>query len=123
MKFYQLQADSVVVDGFKIIKSAYATITDPCGIKVYNRNNVVIQNNVLDNNFFGIYIQNGTKCTVKNNKLKAYGKEEQQLGNGIHCWKSTIVLNYCKYCIDGHRDGIYFEFVTNSLIWRNICYK
>ena len=51
-----IHADSVVVDGFKIIKSSYATITDPCGIKVYNKSYVIIQNNVLDDNFFGIYL-------------------------------------------------------------------
>ena len=114
-----IYADSVVVDGFKIIKSAYATITDPCGIKVYNRNHVIIQNNVLDDNFFGIYLQNCQSCTIKNNYLRAYGKEEQQLGNGIHCWKSNDILIIANR-IDGHRDGIYFEFVYDSLIWRNI---
>jgi nitrous oxidase accessory protein len=114
-----IEADSVVVDGFKIIKSAYATLTDPCGIKVYNRKFVTIQNNLLDDNFFGIYLQNCQNTIVKNNKLKAYGKEEQKLGNGIHCWKCNdiqIIGNK----IDGHRDGIYFEFVHDAVIWRNI---
>ncbi|MDD2985305.1 nitrous oxide reductase family maturation protein NosD [Flavobacterium sp.] len=114
-----IKADSVVVDGFKVIRSAYATITDPCGIKVYNKQYVVIQNNVLDDNFFGIYLQNSKNCTIKNNYLKAYGKEEQQLGNGIHCWKSNDILIIGNR-IDGHRDGIYFEFVYDSLVWRNI---
>ena len=114
-----IHADSVVVDGFKIIRSAYATITDPCGIKVYNKSHVLIQNNVLDDNFFGIYLQNSQNCIIKNNTLKAYGKEEQKLGNGIHCWKSKDILIIANR-IDGHRDGIYFEFVTNSVIWRNI---
>ena len=84
-----------------------------------NKNNVVIQNNVLDDNFFGIYIQNGRDCLIKNNKIVAYGKEEQQIGNGIHCWKSNN-LQVIGNSISGHRDGIYFEFVTNSVIWRNI---
>ncbi|TDE30386.1 nitrous oxide reductase family maturation protein NosD [Flavobacterium ranwuense] len=114
-----IKADSVVVDGFKVIKSGYATLEDPCGIKVYNKNYVVIQNNVLDDNFFGIYIQNGSHCIIKNNRLTAYGKEEQSIGNGIHCWKSDS-LQIIGNTISGHRDGIYFEFVTNSVIWRNI---
>ncbi len=114
-----IKADSVVVDGFKIIRSGYASLEDPCGIKVYNRNYVVIQNNILDDNFFGIYIQNGKKCLIKNNTLSAYGKEEQRIGNGIHCWKSDS-LQIIGNRIKGHRDGIYFEFVTNSIIWRNI---
>lgn len=117
-----IKADGVIVKGFKVINSGYGTLDDPCGIKVYNRKNVVIQNNILDNNFFGIYIQNGTKCIVKNNKIKAYGKQEQLIGNGIHCWKSDS-LQISANTISGHRDGIYFEFVTNSVIWRNISTK
>ncbi|HEX9150483.1 MAG TPA: nitrous oxide reductase family maturation protein NosD [Flavobacterium sp.] len=114
-----IKADSVIVKGFKVIKSGHATLEDPCGIKVYNKNYVVIQNNILDDNFFGIYIQNGKNCLIKNNKIIAYGKEEQQIGNGIHCWKSDN-LQIIANTISGHRDGIYFEFVTNSVIWRNI---
>ena len=117
-----VKADGVVIQGFKIIKSGYGTLEDPCGIKVYNRTEVVIQNNILDDNFFGIYIQNGRNCIIKNNKLAAYGREEQRIGNGIHCWKSDN-LKIIGNTIKGHRDGIYFEFVTNSLIWRNISTK
>ena len=117
-----IKADSVVVQGFKVIKSGYATLEDPCAIKVYNKKNVIIQNNIFDDNFFGIYIQNGKNCLIKNNKITAYGKEEQQIGNGIHCWKSDN-LQIIANTISGHRDGIYFEFVTNSVIWRNISTK
>lgn len=114
-----VKSDSVTVNGFKIINSGHAALDDPCGIKVYNSNDVTIENNRLDNNFFGIYIQNGKKCKVKNNRVIAYGKEEQLIGNAIHCWKSNdlqIIGNYVK----GHRDGIYFEFVYDSVIWRNV---
>lgn len=114
-----IKADSVVVQGFKVIKSGYASLEDPCAIKVYNKSHVIIQNNILDDNFFGIYIQNGKNCLIKNNTIVAYGKEEQQIGNGIHCWKSEN-LQIIANTISGHRDGIYFEFVTNSVIWRNI---
>ena len=117
-----IKADGVIVRGFKIIKSGYATLEDPCGIKVYNRKNVIIQNNILDDNFFGIYIQNGANCIVKNNKILAYGKEEQRIGNGIHCWKSDK-LQIISNTISGHRDGIYFEFVTNSIIKGNFSTK
>jgi nitrous oxidase accessory protein len=117
-----IKADSVVIQGFRIIKSGYATLEDPCGIKVYNKSHVTIENNILDDNFFGIYIQNGSNCIIKNNKLLAYGKEEQRIGNGIHCWKSDS-LQIIGNTISGHRDGIYFEFVTNSIIWRNISTK
>lgn len=114
-----VKADSVVVKGFRLLRSSVAALDDPCAIKVYNKNFVRIENNYLEDNFFGIYIQNGSNCLVKNNTIIAHGKEEQLIGNGVHCWKSTnlqIIANNIK----GHRDGIYFEFVTNSVIWRNI---
>lgn len=117
-----IKADGVIVKGFKIVRSGYGTLEDPCGIKIYDGTNVVVQDNILDDNFFGIYVQNGRNCIVKNNRIKAYGKEEQQIGNGIHGWKCDnlqIIANK----IAGHRDGIYFEFVTNSVIWRNVSTK
>ena len=114
-----IAADSVLVKGFKIINSGYAALDDPCGIKVYDRSFVRIEGNVLDNNFFGIYLQNCKNSIVKNNIVKAYGKQEQLIGNGIHCWKSEN-LQIIGNQISGHRDGIYFEFVTQSVIWRNI---
>ncbi|WP_177734507.1 nitrous oxide reductase family maturation protein NosD [Flavobacterium inviolabile] len=114
-----VKSDSVVVDGFRVINSGHAALQDPCGIKVYNKDHVRIQHNILENNFFGIYIQNGKNCIITHNKIKASATEEQQIGNGIHCWKSEdlqIIANE----VTGHRDGIYFEFVYNSIIWRNI---
>jgi nitrous oxidase accessory protein len=117
-----VRANNVTIDGFKIIHSGRGTLEDPAGIKVYNNRNVSIINNLLEDTFFGIYIQNSIHCTVKNNRLKSFAVQEQQIGNGIHCWKCDsmqIVANN----ISGHRDGIYFEFVTNSIIWRNVSTK
>lgn len=114
-----INAHGAVIKGFKIVNSGHAALEDPCGIKVYDRNEVVIADNVLDNNFFGIYIQNGKNCIIKDNVIQAYGKDEQLSGNGIHCWKSEN-LRIIGNKISGHRDGIYFEFVTESVIWRNI---
>lgn len=113
-----IKHDSVVVKGLKLIRSSFASMEDPAAIKVYNVNTIQIENNILDDNFFGIYIQNGRNCIIKNNHLRAYGKEEQKLGNGIHCWKSNDIQIIANIII-GHRDGIYFEFVFDSVIWRN----
>ncbi|MGF2411440.1 MAG: nitrous oxide reductase family maturation protein NosD [Ferruginibacter sp.] len=117
-----IKADGVVVDGFKVVHSGVSSIEDFAGIKIYNRRDVIIKNNILDDTFFGIYSQYGTNCTIEKNTLTANSKEEQQAGNGIHCWKSDsmrIIAN----TISGHRDGIYFEFVTNSVIWRNTSFN
>ncbi len=117
-----IKANNVMVKGFKIQHSSYASLDDPGGIKVYESNHVTIENNILYDNFFGIYLQYCKKCFVKNNKVIAFGKEEQEIGNGIHCWKSDSI-QIVGNTITGNRDGIYFEFVTNSVIWRNSAYS
>jgi nitrous oxidase accessory protein len=117
-----IKASNVTVEGFKVIHSGNSSMEDIAGIKIYNSHNVIIRNNILDDTFFGIYSQYGINCTIEKNNISAYGKAEQQSGNGIHCWKSDsmrIIAN----TITGHRDGIYFEFVTNSVIWRNSSQK
>lgn len=117
-----IKANGVTVEGFKIIHSGISSIEDFAGIKIYNCRDVVIRNNILEDTFFGIYTQQGINCTIEKNILTAYNKQEQQSGNGIHCWKGDsmrIIAN----TISGHRDGIYFEFVTNSVIWRNNSFK
>lgn len=114
-----IKSDSVVIRGFRVQHSGYATLDDPGGIKLQNSNYVIVENNRLYDNFFGVYVQYGKHCIVRNNILVAFGKEEQQIGNGIHCWKSDS-LQIIHNDITGHRDGIYFEFVTHSVVWRNI---
>ncbi len=110
-----VRSNSVVIDGFKLIHSGVSSLLDIAGIKIYDSRDVIIRNNILDDTFFGIYAQSVVSCTIINNRMNAYATQEQQSGNGIHCWKSDsmqIIGNE----ISGHRDGIYFEFVTNSLI-------
>lgn len=117
-----IKTTNATVDGFKLQHSGRSDITDIGAIMVYDSYHISIINNILDDTNFGIYIQNSKSCTVKNNSMKAYGKEEVQSGNGINCWRSDSLLIIGNK-ITGHRDGLYFEFVTNSLIWRNISSK
>ncbi len=117
-----IKSNDVVVDGFLLQHTGVSSLVDYAAIKIYNSRNVSVINNIINDAFFGIYSQYGTHCLIKNNLLTAVAKEEQQSGNGIHCWKSDsmqIIAN----TISGHRDGIYFEFVTNSVIWRNNSFK
>jgi len=113
-----VKTSNVVVEGFKVVHSGNSSLEDIAGIKIYNTHDVIIRNNILDDNFFGIYSLLGSNCTIEKNKIVSYGVAEVQSGNGIHCWKSDsmrIIAND----VTGHRDGIYFEFVTHSVIWRN----
>lgn len=117
-----IKADNVTVEGFLFQHTGVSSIVDYAAIKIYNSRNIVILDNIINDAFFGIYSQYGTHCLIKNNVLTAFAETEQASGNGIHCWKSDsmqIIAN----TITGHRDGIYFEFVTNSVIWRNKSFR
>jgi nitrous oxidase accessory protein len=117
-----IKASYVTIDGFLLRNSGISSMVDYAAIKIINCSNVTIQNNEIVNCFFGIYVEQGNRCLVLNNKLRALGKAEQQSGNGIHCWKSDKIRLVANN-ITGHRDGIYFEFVTNSVIWGNRSYQ
>lgn len=114
-----IRANGVIMQGFRVMNSGVSSMDDFAGIKIYNSKNVIIRNNILTNTFFGIYTQLGTNCVIKNNLITGYAKNEQQSGNGIHCWKSDS-MQISDNQISGHRDGIYFEFVTHSEIRNNI---
>ncbi len=115
-------ADGVIIEGFRIIRSGVSSMNDLSGVRVSDSRNVVIRNNKLEDTFFGIYMENVLNCVIENNQLIAFAKEEQQSGNGIHCWKSDS-MRIINNSITGHRDGIYFEFVKHSVIWRNTSQK
>ena len=117
-----IKADNVTIDGFLLEHSGVSSLTDFAAIKIYNRHHATIINNIINDAFFGIYSQYGINCLIQNNTLNAYAKEEQESGNGIHCWKSDS-MRIISNTITGHRDGIYFEFVTHSIIWRNNSFK
>lgn len=117
-----IKADAVIIEGFKVINSGVSSMDDFAGIKIYNSRKVIVRNNILSNTFFGIYAQLGSNCIIENNQLIGTAKTEQQSGNGIHCWKSDSMQIKNNHII-GHRDGIYFEFVTQSTISQNISEK
>src|SRR5690606_16401099 len=114
-----VKSNFVVIKGLVLKNCGRMVMNDPAAIKVYDVKHVLIENNTLLNNYFGIYLQYAQGSIVKNNVIKASQKEEHQSGNGIHCWKSDS-LQITGNRISGHRDGIYFEFVTHSVVWRNI---
>ena len=108
----------VTIEGFRIINSGRSSMDDLAGIKCLDAHHVIIRNNILEHTFFGIHLSNTNFARISGNKLKTKAAHEYELGNGIHLWKchhARITGN----TISGHRDGIYFEFVTQSSIINN----
>lgn len=111
-------ANHVVIEGFKIINGGYSSAYDWAGIKLVQSDSSIIQNNILVNNNFGIYLQASTRCIIANNKISSNITDELLSGNAIHCWKSSFIT-IKNNNVSNHRDGIYFEFVVNSIIQNN----
>lgn len=113
-----IKANGVVVEGLTIKNGGYSSYNDIAALRIMNVRDVVIRNNHIYNTFFGIYSQHGTRCVISGNTLRSNAADEQNSANGIHCWKSDSMQIF-NNTISGHRDGIYFEFVTNSLVKGN----
>lgn len=117
-EIFTIHANNVTIDGFTFINTGIASINDLAAIKVLESKCLRIRNNNFKNTFFGIYFSNSSQSWIENNSLQSDAEAEHQIGNGIHLWKCEhITIN--NNTIKGHRDGIYFEFVTNSLITNN----
>lgn len=113
-----VHTQGAVIQGLKFINTGIASIEDKAAIKILESKNLKILNNKFENTFFGIYLANSSHSWIENNELRSDAESEHQIGNGIHLWKCEyITIDNNK--IKGHRDGIYFEFVTNSLITNN----
>jgi len=113
-----IHANKVIIQGLKFINTGIASINDLAAIKVLESSGLKILNNKFENTFFGIYLASSSQIWIENNELKAEAEAEHQIGNGIHLWKCEFITIHGNK-IQGHRDGIYFEFVTNSLITNN----
>lgn len=111
-------SDNVVIRGFTFKDSGVNFIYENAAIKLDSVRNCTIEKNMFVNNFFGIYLSKSKSCKIIDNELQAFKKRESYSGNGIHLWQCRDMLIKGNK-ITGHRDGIYFEFVKNSLIERN----
>jgi nitrous oxidase accessory protein len=117
-EIFIVHADHVTITGFRFADTGHGSINDLAAIKVLDSKFVRVQDNEFKDTFFGIHLSNSSSSWIVNNRLRASARSEHQTGNGIHLWKChhvTVDNNVVK----GHRDGIYFEFVTNTLITNN----
>ena len=113
-----VQADDVTIRGLEFRRVGTSHVEDRAAIKVQDAQNCTIENNRIDDAFFGIYLARVDRCRIAHNRLTARKGRESASGNGIHLWTSnhiTIEANE----ITGHRDGIYLEFVHESDIRNN----
>ena len=117
-----ISAKNFLIKGLTFKNSGYSSMNDYASIKVIDASGFSIENNTIINASFAIHVANSTHFLVAGNRISGSPREEQNTGNGIHLWKchhAKIVGNN----VSGHRDGIYFEFVTESEINNNYSTK
>jgi nitrous oxidase accessory protein len=111
-------ADDVTVSGLRFRNVSPSHVEDRAAIRVGEFHGCRIERNVIDNAFFGIYLAGSERCRVAGNVLVARRTTEDSSGNGIHLWTARDI-DVTGNRIEGHRDGIYLEFVHDSRIAGN----
>ena len=118
-EIFTIISDNVTVDGLFIINVGTSYTEDYAAIRVKRSKNFVIQNLVLENLFFGIYLEKARDGKVFHNKIVGDAVEEYNSGNGIQLWycrNIEIEHNYVQHV----RDGIYLEFSNFCTIKNNV---
>lgn len=113
------RANQIRLKGFKIINSGEDEVLNIGAVRLYDSHFSTIEDNIFENNYFGIYIQRGYRCLIQNNKITSTRATSQEgTGDGIHAWVSEEIWIKNNY-IEGHKDGIYLEKVIGSYIYGN----
>jgi len=113
-----ISGKNILIKGIVFRNSGYSALNDFASIKLVDCSDITIENNHITGSYFAIHVSNSSYTVIRNNTVSGSPKSEQLTGNGIHLWKSNYVLVENNK-ISGHRDGIYFEFVTFSAIRNN----
>lgn len=117
-----ISGKNIVVKNIIFQNAGYSSLNDFASIKIVDAEQVTVEGNTILNSFFAIHVSNTRHFRILNNKISGTPTSEQLTGNGIHLWKSQNALIEGNH-IQGHRDGIYFEFVTESVIRKNLSEK
>ncbi|HNV98894.1 MAG TPA: nitrous oxide reductase family maturation protein NosD [Chitinophagales bacterium] len=113
-----LEGRNIHVKGLTIKNTGYSSVDERAGIKLLSAYGCIIEDVNIRNTCFGISLVNASNCVVINNNIHAVGISEQRSGNAIHAWKSDS-LTIKNNTVSGHRDGIYFEFVSKTGVYMN----
>lgn len=117
-KMLYILTSHVEVSGFVLKDSQISYLDDVSAIRVEAVSDVFIHHNKLINNAYGIYLAKARNCRIENNDIIGVNRGDTESGNGIHIWsgKEHLIINNK---LSKNRDGIYFEFVTDSKIEGN----
>ena len=115
-----ITAPDVTVQGFRISGTLISNLNDNAGIKVIKGDRLRLIGNEFLKCFFAIHISETKGMAIEGNRIHGDpALADNDRANGIHLWHCADALVQGNTITD-HRDGIYFEFVTDSHIRHNI---
>lgn len=118
-QIFTITADDVRITGLNLRNVGVSYIEDRAAIRVQDAARCEIDHNRIHGGFFAIYLARASDCRITENHITGTGTRETNSGNGIHAWNSKRLVIESNE-VRGHRDGIYFEFVTDSRVSRNL---
>lgn len=115
---FKISTDSVALKNITAKNVGRSYTKDFAAIYVSKSNDLTIEEVTLENVFFGLLIEKSKNIKIKNNRISSKATTEAGAGNGVHLWHCSEAE------IEGNevhnlRDGIYFEFVKNSVVKNN----
>ncbi|MDD4974978.1 MAG: nitrous oxide reductase family maturation protein NosD [Bacteriovorax sp.] len=121
-KMLLIVAPNVEVAGLILKDSQISFLDDVSAIRIEGAAYAYIHDNKLINNAYGIYLAKSKNCRIENNEIIGVDRGDAESGNGIHIWsgKEHHIINNK---LSKNRDGIYFEFVTDSKIEGNYSFQ
>ncbi len=115
---FVLKGDSITLKGFEIYDVEQSYVKEYAAVLVRRCTTFVVEDLRIRRAFFGILAEKSSSGVIRDNRISGVYRTEADAGNGIHLW-------HCKHMrIEGNvvhhmRDGIYFEFVSRSVIEHN----
>lgn len=113
-----IRANNFSLKGLTIVNVGQSYTKDFAGILINGSDGFVLENNVLENVFFGILVEKSKNGKIQKNRVSSRAVSQASSGNGIHLWHCSD-MTISSNVVNGLRDGIYFEFVKNSKVFEN----
>ena len=114
----EITADGVTIEGFVFRNVPRSHVKENAAILVNRAAEAEIRENSFEDCFFAIYLSKAGRCRILGNDISGARTEVTGAGNGIHLWYCRDIAVHGN-SVRGHRDGIYLEFVKNSVMTGN----
>ena len=114
----RITADDVTVRGLTLRNTGLTFVEDRAAVTVTQARRCVLEDLVVEDAMFALYVSESPGCTVRRNRIAGTGARESQSGNAIHLWYSPDAVVEDNR-VSRHRDGIYLEFSERGRVRRN----